>query len=237
MKRVCIILTLLLLLTGCGEQAQEESEVTDTVVISDTESVTYYYNFNGLYIDATEGIYPVPAIEDLDVWRTVKPTYTFKLLSGDTIYLCANAVDGYSAEKIGDWYIVSESKEAVLTTLSYVLGDVAFGSYEELTMSPTILDATTESQDFDDNVPDYKNADIIMYATATLQAYEYVAVCKQDLGYKVQIIFLQNGDHTCSLRDNGMTLLIEDTGETIPLTWYLNKEYTPVTQDIPENDS
>lgn len=236
MRNKVFILLLVMLLCGCGES-------TDIGYISDTTPVTvnslpkttkYYYDINGIFVDATAFFSPVGIIRDLEVWEQVSPMYTFEYSGGDLLYITNKSVPGYKCGEFGDMFLVAKKQVVVDAFSDAILAKSDAYTYEEVGIAQVQLSAEARVEVITNAVSGYDAQDIVMYSIVETAHNGYVAVCLQDLGHLVQYVYITSEELTCSLRDDNTTLLIEETGELIKLEWCANSNYLPAMSRIPE---
>lgn len=225
MKKILRVIPLALLLTACGKQAK-------TPVTPFTPEVVNCFDVGGVYVNAS-GWYPECLLNE-DVWDNLQPMYAFCNDDLAYVYLGQKRCDGYASSDLAGYICSSTDSEALQSFIdSYVVREPEH-VYRVITAPTAHLPIAVQEQRSRQGVDGYDNEDIIMYSLCTTADGINIAVCEQDLGHTVQYIYLKSAEVECSLRDEGMTLLIQDTGECIPLTWNMNVGYLPTITKNPE---
>ena len=236
MKRLFYLIPLLLLLAGCGRN-ETPVETPEPTVEETPEPLPemYYYDLGGIYLNASAYFAPIGVTDDLEAWNTLRPKYAFQYSNGSYVYIGEIYDKSYSGFTYNDKVqVCSHDKDALYEFSEALIEPV--GDYVFYELEPPQLSLSSEIQQeiIQNSIDGYDADDIVMYAIVTMADGRYIAVCKRDVGHMMQITYIKPEELTCSLRDGESTLLVEDTGELLPLEWYLNPNYTPNRETIPE---
>lgn len=239
MKKFILLLFAGILLTGCSSKEEVIIESSETVEpIESSEDVTeeiewvtgvWAVDFGDRQINfLATGISPILTSYDMQITNTCNARYGFTV-KGINVYIGTEDPselidDLLVVEHDGFYYVtIADYNEGIDAVISAITDEV---DVVEMKVSPMVVEAFNHYADAEpENLPD---DDIVYYAFVQLDNGTAGIIHTKDTGSGIINIPVGLDDYTCTFLSED-TLLIEETGEVIELTFFANPNYVPVS--------
>ena len=233
MKRfILLCFVMCCILCSCGKTT--ENNIDDFTTPTSTPLPDFmYFDIDGICLNADSGFYVNPVCDNIDIWQSVLPDYCFEDIDGNQVFIGIPVPEDYFTQTLGYYTVSSQDKEVLDAFTSNIVDIDGDYNYTPLYVPRVQLSVETQGALKESELQEYDSEDIIMYALTLSADGHYYGAGLKDLGYGTEYIFFVPNENVCSLREDNMILLIEDTGELLSLEWLLNPNYVPVILENP----